>query len=75
MTAYVAPAHKVLTELHRADPTIPPVTTGPDPSSGATVCGRQMLTEGNWIEVERRPGDRICAGCEGRAEPEMEPLW
>jgi hypothetical protein len=67
VTVYVAPAHKVLTELHRADPGIPPVTTGPDPTTGATVCGLQMLAVDCWLPVEKRDTDSVCGPCDGRA--------
>lgn len=63
MTLYVAPASKVLTELHRADPGIPPVTTGPDSTTGATVCGLPMLTAEYWMPTTPREGDRECKGC------------
>jgi hypothetical protein len=70
MTGYVAPAHKILTCLHRPDPSIPPVTAGPDPSDGATVCGLQMLTEEGWMDVEARDGDQVCTRC---SEPSSLP--
>ena len=64
MTAYVAPAARVLTVLHKPDPSIPPVTTGPDPTTGVTVCGLPMLTGELWQQIDRRPDDRLCGGCE-----------
>lgn len=63
MTSYVAPARHILTCLHRQDPEIPPVTVGPDPSDGATVCGLQMLTAELWGPVDGKDGDALCAGC------------
>lgn len=75
---YVAPARYALTGLHRRDPAIPPVTTGPDPSNGATLCGLPMLTAELWRPVDGRDGDTLCPGClpaisrpaEDLAEPE-----
>jgi len=73
--SFVAPASKVLTVLHRPDPSIPAVETGPDPADGATVCGLPMLRAENWLPVERREGDRLCPGCDGAGRPEEVGLW
>ena len=64
LLAHVAPARFVLTVLHRQDPSIPAVTAGPDPTTGVTVCGLQMLASELWRPVDRRPDDRLCSGCE-----------
>ena len=77
---YVAPATKILTELHKADPEAPKgnaknsLTGQPEAYDGVTVCGLQMWTGGLWREVERRDGDRVCPGCVGVAVPE-QGLW
>lgn len=63
MTAYVAPARYVLTCLHRQAPGIPPVTAGPDPSDGVTVCGLPMLASELWRPVNGGDGDTLCTGC------------
>jgi hypothetical protein len=60
---YVAPARFVLTVLHRKDPGIPPVTAGPDPSDGVTVCGLPLLLAELWRTVDYRQEDRLCDGC------------
>jgi hypothetical protein len=49
--AYVAPAARVLTVLHRP---------GLD---DRTVCGQEMDADGLWVPVERRDGDRVCPAC------------
>ena len=61
--AYVAPARYVLTVLHRKDPDIPPVTKGPDPADGVTVCGLPLLLAELWRPVDSRDGDQMCEGC------------
>lgn len=58
---YTAPARYVLTELHRAAP-----DAGDEP---VTVCGTPMLAGEVWLPVDRRPGDRVCAGCEPGGTP------
>lgn len=80
MTVYVAPARFVLTCLHRRDPAIPPVTAGPDPSDGMTVCGLPMLESELWRPVDGSDGDTLCTGCmpRGSAPPRAEAtgaLW
>jgi hypothetical protein len=74
---YVAPARYALTCLHRRDPYIPPVNTGPDPSAGATLCGLPMLTAELWRPVDGRDGDTLCPGCmpavKRKAEAQPEP--
>lgn len=78
---YVAPARYVLTVLHRQDPDIPPVTTGPDPADGMTACGLPMLAVELWRPVDGRDGDQLCTGCmpqgSGRAAAEdvEATLW
>ena len=62
-TPYVAPARYVLTVLHRKDPDIPPVTKGPDPADGVTVCGLPLLLAELWRPVDSRDGDSLCTGC------------
>jgi hypothetical protein len=62
-TPYVAPARYVVTVLHRQNPDVPPVTTGPDPSDGMTRCGLPMLTAEIWQPVDGRDGERLCTGC------------
>jgi hypothetical protein len=79
VTLYVAPARYALTCLHRQDPAIPPVTAGPDPADGATVCGLPMLATELWGPVDGRDGDTLCTGCMPRsagqpAEPEPEGM-
>ena len=64
--AYVAPAARVLTFLHRPDPDATP--GGVDgltgvATDGFTVCGRPMLVDELWVPVERRDGDRVCPAC------------
>jgi hypothetical protein len=61
MPEFVVPARHVLTVLHRQDPDIPPVTSGPDPSDGMTLCcGRPMLVAETWVGVDRVTGDAVC---------------
>ncbi len=70
MTAYAAPA-RVLTELHIPEDPAELAAACLEP---VTRCGLAMNPEEMWTEVDRRPGDRVCAGCSG--EPEREPgLW
>jgi hypothetical protein len=69
---YVAPASRVLTDLH-----IPEPGYEADQAAGATpvtLCGEPIAEAGLWREVERRDGDQLCARCAG--EPTREPgLW
>lgn len=74
MTGYVAPAAKVLTVLHKPDPSTRPVAAGPDPNDGVTVCGLRMLTADLWVPVDRRASDLICGGCEGKPPDVQEAL-
>lgn len=69
--AWVAPAARVLTVLHRRDP-----DRGPEfdwltkaPADGWTVCGTPMLADELWRPVERREGDRVCPGCRVPGRP------
>jgi hypothetical protein len=71
--AWVAPAARVLTFLHRPDPDATP--GGPDwltgvATDGFTVCGTPMLADELWVPVERRDGDRVCPACCDLAEDE-----
>jgi hypothetical protein len=77
---YVVPAGRLLTELHRKDPAVLPVSAGPDLSDGTTVCGEPMLIADAWMPIERRASDRVCGGCGGpgkaRDDDEQEAgLW
>lgn len=65
---YVAPARRLLGDLH-----IPAGETPP-----ATRCGEPMGEDELWQEIERQPGDKVCPGCEGRTvQPQVrgEGLW
>jgi hypothetical protein len=71
--AYVVPAARVLTVLHRPDPdSAPAIIDGV--ADGWTACGLPMLTVELWVPVERRDGDRVCAGCAapGRAAEDVQ---
>lgn len=72
--AYVAPARRVLTFLHRPAPDAGPGTdalTG-IPADGWTACGRPMLTDELWVPVERRDGDPVCPACCGTERPAQD---
>jgi len=58
---YVASAARPLADLHI-------------PDGAVTRCGELMDADDLWMPVERRPGDRVCAGCEGRPEPAQAAL-
>src|ERR1039458_4035120 len=60
---YIAPARYVLTVLHRKDPSIPPLTKGPGPAEGVTLCGLPLLLAELWRPVDSRDGDQMCEGC------------
>jgi hypothetical protein len=63
--AYVAPAARVLTVLHR-----------PAPDGTQTVCALPFDEDELWVPVERREGDVVCWVCEAeeRAEDVQEAL-
>ena len=70
--AYAAPAVRPLTVLH-----IPEPGWETDAAAGVvpvTRCGQPMAVEEMWLPVERRDGDKVCAGCEGAAVTEPG-LW
>lgn len=72
--AYVAPAARVLTVLHRQDPRTWPADEPPT----RTVCGEPMLAEELWQPVEQRSEDAVCVRCaepgKARAEDIQEAL-
>jgi len=53
---YVAPAARVLTELHR-----------PAADGTQTVCALPFDEGELWVPVECREGDRVCWVCEAEA--------
>ncbi len=64
--AYVAPAARVLTLLHRPDPDREADLFGrPERIDGFTVCGLPFLASELWMHVDRREGDRLCPACAG----------
>lgn len=71
--AWVAPAARVLTFLHRPDPDHLPddidALTGV-PADGWTACGRPRLADELWVPVAYRPGDLLCPACEAAASGE-----
>jgi hypothetical protein len=73
--AYVAPAARVLTVLHRPDPDAGPGLdrlTGV-PADGRTACGTWMYVDELWVPVDRRDGDRVCGRCEpGRVAEDVQ---
>lgn len=73
--AYVVPAARPLTVLHRADPDARPgVAADGDPIRGWTVCELPMCASELWVPVERREGDTVCRACEapGRAAQDVQ---
>jgi hypothetical protein len=64
MDAYVAPAARVLTVLHRPDPDREADLFGREERiDGWTACGLPFLESELWMPIERRDGDRVCPGC------------
>lgn len=70
MTAYVAPAARVLTVVHLSE------STGPAYRwlSGETLCGIAMAEDECWVPVELRSADQVCKGCQGQPEDEQAVL-
>jgi hypothetical protein len=62
--AYVAPAARVLTFLHKPSDAAPGTDwlTGVA-TDGQTACGCPMLADELWVPVERRDGDQVCPAC------------
>ena len=73
---YVAPAARVLTVLHRPDPTLAPADPSMygEPVDGWTACGLPCLRSELWVVADRRDGDRVCPGClaPGRAAEDVQ---
>ena len=59
---YAVPGVKAVTELHMLDVPEPPPS---NLVTGHTRCGEEMLPDGLWVQVQRKPGDAICRGCRG----------
>lgn len=68
---YVAPAAKILTELHIPEDPAELAAACLEP---VTVCGLAMDESELWRPVERAEGDRVCAECAGVAVAEPG-LW
>jgi hypothetical protein len=73
VATYTAPASKALTELHIHDPDTEPGEK-PEPHGGQTRCGVLMAVADLWVTVEKRPGDRVCQGCQGISGDEQGML-
>jgi hypothetical protein len=70
---YVAPARRVLDQLHITDaPGI--VARGVQPGT-VLRCGVVVEADDLWWPVDRRDSDKICAGCEGKPAPVQTDLF